>query len=201
MSNDCVNNITVTGPAPEIQRFKAECIEEKEGKHYWKWPWTRRTTDIIITEVNPEELQLLFGSDNNPVSFDDLAELFSKLSFVHKYREPMNNFHGFDHWDEGVRIATGREQGDEQWSSPTWDYMRLPRGTYVPQGELAEIFGKSFAKMEEFLIDSGLKYNREICNQKAIDEGYAEFSDTSDGLPMLWNAEKISRLIDKGEAA
>jgi hypothetical protein len=153
MPNWCYNNVLVRGPEDEIRRYKNRLLRDPTGKYY-PWLSTAplpefkdeaefkaytekesdtgtlfglhyRVGDFEVIENNPGELELRFDTAHSPAQNLCIEEFFPKLSILHKYFEPMNNFHGFIHIVKGKVIAEGHEHGEEQ-DSPWQMYDYAP---------------------------------------------------------------------------
>ena len=157
MPNWCENYVLIRGKAEDIKRYKDSLLKDATGKYYpWLstvllpelkdeaeveayiareydnktvFKFGCRVIDLEVIENNPEELELHFETANSSAQNLCTNDLFPKLSILHKYFQPMNNFHGFAHYVKGKLIASGHEEGEEQDSSwQMYDYSPWPAG-------------------------------------------------------------------------
>ena len=71
------------------------------------------------------------------------------------------------------------------------------REIWSSQTELGKKFGISAIEVGKILIQHGLKDpNTKKATQKALDDGYAQFTPLRDGTPhYMWNIEKVQGLL------
>lgn len=167
MANWCENEVIIRGPADEIKRYKDSLLKDATGKYYpafikGQLPELKdedevmayakkesntgnvhylhyRAIELNVKENSPEELELHFDTAYSKAANLGPEELFPKLSILHKYFEPMNNFHGFVHFVKGKVIAEGHEHGEEQ-DSPwqMYDYKPWPANVNPLQDKLKD---------------------------------------------------------------
>jgi hypothetical protein len=188
LTNWCLNYVLIRGPAEEIKKYKNSILKDATGKYYpWLstipipelkdeaeveayiekeyenrtvFKFHYRVIDLKVAENDPEGLELLFRTAYSWAQNLCTEDLFPKLSILHKYFEPMNAYHGFDHYVKGELIASGYEVGEEQ-DSPwemydynPWpagvnpleeklkDYIIIPQDQLRPMNELIELLKK-----------------------------------------------------------
>ena len=160
MPNWCENQVLIRGPAEEIKRYKDSLLKDATGKYY---PWFStvplpelkdkaeveayiekeynktvygfhyRAICLEVIENSPGELELHFDTANSWAQNLCRDDLFPQLSILHKYFEPMNGYHGFAHFVKGKMIASGHEEGEEQFSPwQMYDYNPWPPGMNRP---------------------------------------------------------------------
>jgi hypothetical protein len=157
LPNWCENQVLIRGTAEEIKKYKNSILRDATGKYYpWLstvpipelkdeaeveayiekeyenrtvFKFHYRVIDLKVAENDPEGLELLFQTAYSWAQNLCIEDLFPKLSILHKYFEPMNAYHGFDHYVKGKLIASGHEVGEEQ-DSPweMYDYNPWPAG-------------------------------------------------------------------------
>ena len=137
MPNWCENDVLIRGSADVIKRYRDSILKDATGEYY-PWLSTAplpelkdeaevkaytekergnktlfsfgcRVINLEVVENNPEELELHFMTAYSEGENLCTDELFPELSILHKYFEPMNNYHGFVHYVKGVVIAQGHE--------------------------------------------------------------------------------------------
>jgi hypothetical protein len=155
MPNWCENDVHIRGSADVIKRYRDSILKDATGEYYpWLSTAPRpelkdeaevkaytetecgnktlfsfgcRVINLEVVENNPEELELHFMTAYSEGENLCTDELFPELSILHKYFEPMNNYHGFVHYVKGVAIAQGHENGEDQdtpWQM--YDYKPWP---------------------------------------------------------------------------
>jgi hypothetical protein len=188
LPNWCENDVLIRGPAEEIKKYKDSLLKDATGKYYpWLstvpipelkdeaeveayikkeyenktvFKFQYRVIDLEVIENTPEELELLFRTAYGWAYCLCTEDLFPKLSILHKYFEPMNAYHGFDHYVKGELIASGYEVGEVQdspwqmYNYNPWpagvnpleeklkDYIIIPNDRLRPMNELVELLKK-----------------------------------------------------------
>jgi hypothetical protein len=167
LPNWCENYVLIRGPAEEIKKYKDSILKDATGKYYpWLstvplpemkdyaeveayiekeyenktlFKFQYRVIDLEVIENNPEELELHFSTAYNRAQNLCTEDLFPKFSILHKYFEPMNAYHGFEHYVKGKLIASGYEVSEEQ-DSPweMYDYKPRPAGVNSLEEKLKE---------------------------------------------------------------
>lgn len=118
MSNWIFNQLTISGPAEEIKRFKDGLLKVGDeicllqsyvsGPLGYRWccenwstkwePW-----DVELNEVSPTKLVFKFISAYNPPlkAFKQIVTFFPGLDFHLVFFEGLGDFKGFSHWFNG----------------------------------------------------------------------------------------------------
>jgi hypothetical protein len=185
MPNWCENTVIIRGQSEEVRKYKDSLLQDSTGQYY---PWISsiplpeiksddidayiekeynktlfnfhyRATELDVIVNNDEELVLHFWTAYIKATNLCTEDLFPTLSILHKYFEPIRNFHGFIHYVDGEVIAQGHEDGDDL-NSPwkMYNYAPFPADinpleeklknyAIIPADELHEIY--------EFLEEEG----------------------------------------------